>query len=194
MIKLEESCREEPLFRIRELTTIYGDQVVHDRISFDIQRGELLTIIGLNGQGKTTLIKNLSRREIPQRGQIFFEGNETARFNDRDLEYFRRRLGYVFQGGALFTTNLDTCSPATALDNVSAPLRLDDEITMSESEITDRAKACLKIVGVREVDFYKHVKDLSGGTKKRIAIAREIICNPEVIMFFAWDEGLKEWK
>ncbi len=177
-----DRCKD-PLFRIRELFTAYGEQVVHDRISFDIYNGELITIIGLNGQGKSLLIRKLSTRQIPTRGQIFFKGRDISDFSEDEVNSFKRGLGYVFQSSALFTTNFETGSYATALDNVAALLRLRDDTSSTERDILDRSIAALKTVGVREVDFNKYVRDLSGGTKKRISIAREIVCEPEVIFY-----------
>lgn len=172
----------EALFEIRGLTKKYGSRVVLDNLDFDILRGECLVILGRSGTGKSVTLRQLNGLEKPEGGTVVFDGTDLTRLEERELYPFRRRIAMLFQGGALFDS-------MNVLDNVAFPLR--EHSGLPEAEIVERVRHKLSQVGLREADVLtKMPSDLSGGMKKRVALARSLALDPEVILFDEPTTGL----
>lgn len=163
---------DNSLFHIEGLCKSFGSGLVLDHISTDIEKGEVVVIIGPSGSGKSTFLRSLNLLEMPTEGQIFFEGtNITDKHNN--IDKYRQKIGMVFQHFNLFPH-------MTILKNMTlGPIKLRG---MSESEAKELAMKYLERVGLAEkADAYP--SQLSGGQKQRIAIVRSLCMNPEVMLF-----------
>lgn len=156
------------------------DRPVIRGISFKVQRGETLGILGQSGSGKSVTLKLLVGLLKPDRGYVVFEGKDLARMPERDLLELRKRVSYVFQGGAVFDF-------LNVRENIAYPLR--EMGTMDETMIQDRVEYLLQAVGMEDQDVL-HSSKLSIGAKKLVAIARAIANDPEVILYDEPTTGL----
>lgn len=170
----------DALFEIRGLQKAYGERRVLDGIDFDVRRGECLVILGRSGTGKSVTLRQLNGLETPDGGEVRFDGTVVSGLPEHDLYPIRRRIGMLFQGGALFDS-LDI------FDNVAFPLR--EHTAMSEEEIEATVEAKLALVGLEGVED-KMPSDLSGGMKKRAALARSLALDPEAMLFDEPTTGL----
>jgi phospholipid/cholesterol/gamma-HCH transport system ATP-binding protein len=170
----------EALFEIRGLTRKYGSKVVLDGVDFEIFQGECLVILGRSGTGKSVTLRQLNGLEKPDAGRVVFDGTDLTRLEERELFPFRRRIAMLFQGGALFDS-------MNVLENVAFPLR--EHTEMSETEIRETVRHKLSLVGLKDVES-KAPSDLSGGMKKRVALARSLALEPEVVLFDEPTTGL----
>lgn len=142
-------------------------------VSFKIEKGEFVSIIGPSGSGKSTLMHILGALDVPTSGEYFLDGREISKLNDDELSDLRRnKVGFVFQSFNLLPRT-------TVLRNVMLPL-LYSGLTNEERE--KRAKACLKYAGMEESKFMNLSNQLSGGQMQRVAIARALINNPSIIL------------
>lgn len=142
-------------------------------VSFQIEKGEFVSIIGPSGSGKSTLMHILGALDTPTSGEYFLEEKEVSKLNDNELSDLRRnKIGFVFQSFNLLPRT-------TALRNVMLPL-LYSEATYKER--LERAKQCLKYAGMEENKFMNLSNQLSGGQMQRVAIARALINNPSIIL------------
>jgi putative ABC transport system ATP-binding protein len=142
-------------------------------VSFSIEKGEFVAIIGPSGSGKSTLMHILGALDTPTSGSYFLDENEVSKLDDDELSELRRnKIGFVFQAFNLLPRT-------TVLRNVMLPLLYTDT-TAQERE--DRAKICLKYAGMEESKFYNLSNQLSGGQMQRVAIARSLINNPAIIL------------
>ena len=170
----------EVLFEVRGLTRKYGPKVVLDGVDFDILKGECLVILGRSGTGKSVTLRQLNGLEKPDAGSVVFDGTDLTRLEERELFPFRRRIAMLFQGGALFDS-------MNVMENVAFPLR--EHTEMSEKEIRETVRHKLSLVGLKDVET-KAPSDLSGGMKKRVALARSLALEPEVVLFDEPTTGL----
>jgi len=170
----------ELLYEIRGLTKRYGDRVVLDGIDFDIRKGECLVVLGRSGSGKSVTLRQLNGLEKPDEGSVAFDGVDLAELEERELFPIRRRIAMLFQGGALFDS-------MNVFDNVAFPLR--EHTDLSEAEIGERVTHKLSLVHLKDVEG-KMPSDLSGGMKKRVALARSLALDPEVVLFDEPTTGL----
>lgn len=170
----------EALFQVRGLTKSYGDRTVLDNLDFDILRGECLVILGRSGTGKSVTLRQLNGLEKPEAGSVVFDGQELTTLRERELFPIRRRIAMLFQSGALFDS-------MNVLDNVAYPLR--EHTDKSEAEIVDTVRHKLSLVRLREVE-QKMPSELSGGMRKRVALARSLTLDPEVMLFDEPTTGL----
>ena len=145
-----------------------------ENVSFSIEKGEFVSIIGPSGSGKSTLMHILGALDTPTRGTYFLDGHEVSKLNDDELSDLRKnKIGFVFQSFNLLPRT-------TVLRNVMLPL-LYSELTQEERE--KRARECLEYAGMDESKFYTHLSNqLSGGQMQRVAIARSLINNPSIIL------------
>lgn len=170
----------EPFIRIRGLTQSFGENHVLRGIDLDILRGETLAILGGSGCGKSVLMKHLPGLLRPTAGSITVDGVEISRLGEREFGPIRRQMGVLFQGGALFDS-------LTVAGNVAFPLR--EAGMKDESQIADRVSEALGIVHLSgEQD--KLPPDLSGGMRKRVALARAIVHKPACVLFDEPHTGL----
>ena len=159
----------------------FGENRVLEGISLEIQKGETVAILGESGGGKTVLLKVMIGIQAPDKGQVRLFGTDIIGLTDEQMEPMRRRMSVVFQGSAIY-------SGLTVEENVALELR---EIwKLSEKEIAVRVKEALAAVGLEEVDPALVPDELSGGMKKRLAVARAIATKPEVIFYDEPTSGL----
>jgi phospholipid/cholesterol/gamma-HCH transport system ATP-binding protein len=169
-----------PLFEIRGLTKRYGRRKILDGLDFDIHRGECLVVLGRSGTGKSVTLRQLNGLEPPDEGSVFFEGTDLGELTERQLFPLRRRIAMLFQSGALFDS-------MDVLDNVAFPLREHTDLT--DAEIRERVAERLAMVNLAGVEG-KMPSDLSGGMRKRVALARSLALDPEVVLFDEPTTGL----
>jgi len=158
---------------IRDLTYRAGGRVVLDGLSLDIRRGSVTAIMGPSGTGKTTLLRLITGQALPDSGEVIVEGQDVARLGRRDLYALRRRMGMLFQNGALLT-DLDV------FENVAFPLR--EHTTLPESLIRHIVLTKLQAVGLRGAARLMPA-ELSGGMARRVALARAIVMDPEILIY-----------
>ena len=161
----------EPVISIRNLTAQYGDLTVLDNINADIYPGEITVILGGSGCGKTTLIKNILRLVEPVAGSVKFWGEEVLDLDDIQMANILRKVGMLFQSGALLNS-------LSIYENISIPLELHTKLPRS---LIDRIiKVKLNLVNLSEA-LYKFPSELSGGMKKRAALARAMALDPQIL-------------
>jgi phospholipid/cholesterol/gamma-HCH transport system ATP-binding protein len=165
---------------VRNLRVNYGDREILHSISFDISPGETLVILGGSGSGKSTLLRTLVGLEKPSGGEIWIRGKNFAALSDDSRDELLKKMGMSFQGGALFGS-------MTVGENVALPLREHTPLDDSTIEIMVRLK--LDQVGLSGFENYMPAQ-LSGGMKKRAAIARALAMDPEILFFDEPSAGL----
>lgn len=170
----------EALFEVRGLTKRYGDRTVLEDLDFDILRGECFVILGRSGTGKSVTLRQLNGLEKPDAGIIVFDGTDLTKLEERALYPFRRRIAMLFQGGALFDS-------MNVFDNVAFPLR--EHTDFINEKIAETVRHKLSLVRLKDVER-KMPSDLSGGMKKRVALARSLALDPEVMLFDEPTTGL----
>jgi phospholipid/cholesterol/gamma-HCH transport system ATP-binding protein len=150
----------------------YGERSVFDSLSCRFPRGRISVILGASGSGKSTILRLVGGLLRPRAGAVMVDGQDVSRLSQRGLNQIRRKLGMMFQGGAL----LDSYS---VFDNVALPLR--EQRRQSEREIADSVHEILNAVGVSNADNLLP-GELSGGMLRRVALARAIIRKPDVLL------------
>ncbi|MCK4886682.1 MAG: ABC transporter ATP-binding protein [Planctomycetes bacterium] len=169
------------MLAVKNLTKKFGDKLVLDNISLSIEKGKTTVVIGPSGCGKTVLIKHLIALLRPTSGEVYFKGQRIDNLEEKDLNRLRVSYGFLFQGGALF----DSLSVA---ENILFPIREHYKIT-KDSGLEELVKTKLAMVGLDGFQEY-YPASLSGGQKKRVALARAIALNPEVILYDEPTTGL----
>jgi len=170
----------EPVLSLRDLRVSYGEREILHGISFDVVHGETLVILGGSGSGKSTLLRTLVGLEKPTAGEIWIKGRDLAKISAAEMDEMRRKIGMSFQGGALFGS-------MTVGENVALPLREHTKLEDSTIEIILRLK--LQQVGLEGFEYYTPAQ-LSGGMKKRAAVARALAMDPEILFFDEPSAGL----
>jgi phospholipid/cholesterol/gamma-HCH transport system ATP-binding protein len=169
------------IVEVRNLTKRFGAKLVLDNLSLSIEKGKTTVIIGPSGCGKTVLIKHFIVLIRPSGGEVYFEGRRIDDLSERKLSRIRTRFGYLFQEGALFDS-------MTVAENIMFPIRQNYRVK-NWPQIEDIVKAKLAIVGLDGFQNYYPAR-LSGGQRKRVALARAIALNPEVILYDEPTTGL----
>lgn len=162
-----------PYVEIAGLDFAYGDRPVLSGVDMQLPKGKLTAIMGGSGCGKTTLLRIIGGQLRPTRGKIRVAGMDLASFSQKDLYEMRRRMGMLFQFGALFTD-------LSVYDNVAFPLR--EHTCLPESAIRDLVLLKLEAVGLRGAAHLMPA-ELSGGMARRVALARSVALDPELILF-----------
>jgi len=166
---------------LKNLTKKFGDNVVLDNVSLAIEKGKTTVVIGPSGCGKTVLIKHLNALLRPSSGEVYFKNRRIDNLPEDELNRIRTHYGFLFQGGALF----DSLSVA---ENIIFPIRQHYKVS-DWSEVDELVKTKLAIVGLDGFqNFYP--ANLSGGQRKRVALARAIALKPEVILYDEPTTGL----
>jgi phospholipid/cholesterol/gamma-HCH transport system ATP-binding protein len=169
------------MIEVRNLTKIYSSKKVLDDISVDIRDGEIFTIIGPSGTGKSTFLKSVIRLINPEYGKIIIDGVDILSLKSEfEIQKIREKFGYLFQDGALFDS-------LNVWENVSFGLKYLTNI--DEKKYLDVAREKLELVGLKGVE-YKKINELSGGMKKRVALARAIAHNPRYVLYDEPTTGL----
>jgi phospholipid/cholesterol/gamma-HCH transport system ATP-binding protein len=161
------------LIKLVNINKAFGKQVVLDDLSLEIPGGKITALIGPSGEGKSVLIKHMIGLLRPDSGKVFVDGEDIAAMSRRQLNRVREKFGMLFQNAALFDS-------MTIYENVAFPL--EEKTTLSAGEIRDRVHEALEHVGLRDVDE-KYPDQLSGGMKKRVALARALLLDPKIILF-----------
>ncbi|MBI4962052.1 MAG: ABC transporter ATP-binding protein [Desulfomonile tiedjei] len=168
------------MIRLEEVHKRYGQQKVLDGVSFEIMAGSVSTIMGRSGAGKSVLLRHLIGLEQPDSGKIFIDNNDIVGMGARELNKIRRRLGVLFQDGALFDS-------LSVKDNVAFPLR--EHLRLSEKQVADIVHEKLAVVGMSGHEA-KYPAALSGGMRKRVGLARALALDPELVFFDEPTSGL----
>ncbi|RMH06706.1 MAG: ABC transporter ATP-binding protein [Nitrospirae bacterium] len=158
----------------------FGKQVVLRGVNLTIPTGQLTTIIGPSGEGKSVLLKHIIGLMKPDRGEIWVDGVELSRLTGKALNEVRKRFAMLFQSAALFDS-------MTVFDNVAFPLR--EKRLVPEREVPRVVNDMLERVGLTGMG-HKFPAELSGGMKKRVGLARALVMGPEIILFDEPTTGL----
>jgi phospholipid/cholesterol/gamma-HCH transport system ATP-binding protein len=169
-----------PVISARDLRVQYGDREILHGISFDVLAKETIVILGGSGSGKSTLLRTMVGLEKPASGSIRIGGTDLARASASELDVVRKKIGLSFQGGALIGS-------MTVGENVALPLREHSDLEASTIEIMVRIK--LQQVGLLNFQHFMP-SQLSGGMKKRAALARAMAMDPEILFFDEPSAGL----
>ncbi|MDT8389910.1 MAG: ATP-binding cassette domain-containing protein [Lentisphaeria bacterium] len=165
---------------VSHLTMAYGDFVIQRDVSFTIRRGDIFIIMGGSGCGKSTLLRHLVGLKRPAAGQVFFHGEDFWGVDDDQRGDMIRRMGVLYQGGALWTS-------LTLAENVALPLR--EYTQLPADDIRELVALKLALVGLAGFeDFYP--AEISGGMRKRAGLARAMALDPEVLFFDEPSAGL----
>src|SRR6202048_2174692 len=175
-----ESAQAGAVISVRDLRVQYGEREILHGINFDVERSQTLGILGGSGSGKSTLLRTLVGLEKPSAGQIWMKGQNLAEDSRAGMDEIRKKIGMSFQGGALFGS-------MTVGENVALPLREHTNLEDSTIEIIVRLK--LDQVGLAGFEYYMP-SELSGGMKKRAAVARALAMDPEILFFDEPSAGL----
>ena len=163
----------EPMLELKNVSMSFQDRRILDDVSLQVQRGEILVIIGPSGSGKSTLLRLMIGLLKPDSGQIWVDGREISHLDEDDLNQIRRNMGMVFQYSALFDS-------MTVGDNVAFGIR--QHTKMPEEEILRVIRRTLRMVGLMGRENAMP-SELSGGMKKRVSLARAIALNPKIVLY-----------
>jgi phospholipid/cholesterol/gamma-HCH transport system ATP-binding protein len=177
---IADGSSHSPVLQVENLDLSYGEYEVLSGVSFDVQDGSCLVVMGGSGCGKSTLLKSLVGLLEPSGGEVFFDSSNLWASSQEDREAILRGLGVLFQGGALW-------SSMNLLENVSLPLETYTEL--SDSEIAGIAEYKLGLVGLSGYEKF-YPSQLSGGMKKRAGLARAMALDPQVLFFDEPSAGL----
>jgi phospholipid/cholesterol/gamma-HCH transport system ATP-binding protein len=169
-----------PVIELREVSLTFEETQVLSRISFRVDQGETLFLLGVTGSGKSVLLKLILGLINPDSGQVLVHGRDLTGLPEEEIDQIRRRMGIVFQEGALFDS-------LSVYENVAYRLR--EEGLRQEAEIERRVREVLRFVEMEEA-IDKMPSELSGGMRRRVAIARAIISQPEIMLYDSPTAGL----
>lgn len=169
-----------PIIRLDKVSKAFGALVVLDEVTLDVHRGQTLVVIGPSGSGKTVLIKHIVGLIRPDSGRVLFRDQDITSMDERQLVEARQHMGFLFQGGALFDS-------MTVRENVCFPLA--DHNVGDPAFRLRRSSEVLALVGLEGLQD-RYPEELSGGQRKRVALARAIVMGPEVILYDEPTTGL----
>ncbi len=172
---------EDGIIVLKNITKKFGNNIVLDNISLAIEKGKTTVVIGPSGCGKTVLLKHMIVLLRPTSGEVYFKGQRIENVDDKNLNNIRARFGYLFQAGALF----DSLSVA---ENIMFPVRQHCHVTRW-SAVEELVRNKLRMVGLDGLQQF-YPANLSGGQRKRVALARAIALDPEVILYDEPTTGL----
>jgi len=170
----------EALVELRGVSKRFGPLVVLDGLDLTLHRGQTTVVLGPSGTGKSVLLKHMVGLMRPDAGEVWFDGQRVDRKRERDLASVRRRVGFLFQMGALFDS-------LSVEQNICFPLT--EHTSLTRAERLDRCAAVLRMVGLPDAQR-KMPGELSGGQRKRVALARAIVLEPELVLYDEPTTGL----
>jgi phospholipid/cholesterol/gamma-HCH transport system ATP-binding protein len=159
------------MIKVKKLSKKFGSQVVLNNLNLEVKAGELLVVLGESGSGKSVLLQHLIGLMKPDQGSVEIDGQEISRLSEDELLKARRNIGYLFQEGALYDF-------MTVFENVSFPLR--EHTSLKRKDIAAKVIEMLNMVGLEGAEA-KFPSQLSGGMKKRAALARAVILGSKVL-------------
>ncbi|MCX8069254.1 MAG: ABC transporter ATP-binding protein [Thermodesulfovibrionales bacterium] len=168
------------MIEIRQISKSFGSLKVLDNLSLCIGDKEIIAIIGRSGGGKSVFLKHIMGIMKPDSGSILIDGDDITKAKGKELDRIRNNCGVLFQGGALFDS-------MTVYENIAFPLK--EKTRLCQKEILEKVKEALNDVGLSEIED-KYPAELSGGMKKRVALARALITEPKIILFDEPTTGL----
>ncbi len=172
----------EDIIVIENLKKSFGEKKVLKGINLKIKEGKTTVILGLSGSGKSTIIKHIVGLLKPDDGKIYFENQEISALNEKKIFEIRKKIGFLFQSGALFDS-------MNVFENIAFPLK--EHTSLKKEEIEQRIYKVLKMVGLKPEEVIKLYPDeLSGGMRKRVGLARTIVLKPKVILYDEPTTGL----
>jgi phospholipid/cholesterol/gamma-HCH transport system ATP-binding protein len=164
---------DTPLVELRNVTFGYSDRVILDNVSLSIPRGKVTALMGASGGGKTTVLRLIGGQNLAQQGEVLFDGEDVTCMEQQQLYLARRRMGMLFQFGALF-------ADLSVFENVAFPLR--EHTDLSEELVRHLVLMKLNAVGLRGARDLMP-SEVSGGMARRVALARAIVLDPELVMY-----------
>ncbi len=170
----------QPIITVDKVCKRYGAKTILDGLSFEVLRGECFVIMGRSGSGKSVTLRQINGLEKPDSGRVIFDGVEISALEERQLYETRKRIAMLFQGGALFDS-------MTVFENIAFPMRQHTE--WNEEQIGRRVSDRLSRVRLEAVEE-KMPSALSGGMRKRVALARSLALEPDVVLFDEPTTGL----
>ncbi|MDG4867799.1 ATP-binding cassette domain-containing protein [Guyparkeria sp. 1SP6A2] len=170
-----------PVARLAGIRNCFGADCVHEDLDLDIPAGQIIALVGGSGSGKTVLLRTLSMLREPDAGQVELFGVDATQASERERVALRRRVGLLFQGGALFTA-------LTVLENVMLPIR--EHTTIRGSWLTELAMSKVLLAGLPADSADKYPAELSGGMVKRAAMARALALDPGLLILDEPTSGL----
>ncbi len=177
---MAESTNNEPIIELRNVTKRFGALVVFDGIGLELEKGKTTVVIGESGVGKSVLLKHIVGLLRPDSGEVYFHGRRIDHRSEQELVEVRRHIGFLFQLGALFDS-------MTVAENVGFPVR--EHKPCGEAELSKIVREKLHMVGLDGLQD-RRPGQLSGGQRKRVALARAIALDPEVVLYDEPTTGL----
>lgn len=171
---------KKPCIEIDNLTMVYGNKVIQERLTFTVDSGDIFIIMGGSGCGKSTLLRHLIGLQRPAHGTVLYDGVNFWENDAAARQAIMRRFGVLYQSGALW-------SSMTLAENVALPL--EEHTDLSRPEIRDLVELKLALVGLTGFGGY-YPSELSGGMRKRAGLARAIALDPEILFFDEPSAGL----
>ena len=164
--------KEDTIIKFENVTKDYNHEVIAlNKVNIKIKKGEFVFLVGPSGSGKSTILKLLVREELPTDGKVIVNGQDVQALKEKEIPYFRRKIGFVFQDFRLLYDR-------TVAENIEFALRV---VEASDREISSQLKSVLELVGLTgKENFYPH--QLSGGEQQRIALARALATRPPIII------------
>jgi phospholipid/cholesterol/gamma-HCH transport system ATP-binding protein len=172
--------KKDPIIEVKGFEKSFGSKRVLDGLDFHLYQGEVVSLIGGSGTGKSVFLRSLIGLEKPDRGRIFFKGKDVTGFSEEEWYYVRQKVAYAFQGGALFDS-------LTVEENILYPL--DAHTILTRAEKQKKVDEILELLGLAG-NNQTLPADLSGGMQKRAGLARAIILDPDVILYDEPTAGL----
>jgi phospholipid/cholesterol/gamma-HCH transport system ATP-binding protein len=181
VVRLDQVADLRPVIEFKGVTKKFGSKLVLDNVDLGVRRGEVLVILGGSGTGKSVSLRQMNGLDHPDSGQVFVDGVDISHFDEDQLGPIRRKVGMLFQGGALFDS-------MTVFENIAFALR--EHTSMSERDIVHRVGEVLGFVNLgRDVERLLP-SSLSGGMKKRVSLARTVALKPDVLLYDEPTTGL----
>ncbi|MDO7252523.1 ABC transporter ATP-binding protein [Helicobacter cappadocius] len=171
----------KPIIQVKNLYTAYGKHIIHNNISFEVEKGEIFAILGGSGSGKSTLLRSMILLNRPKAGKIEIFGEDIWSLKEDKKNMFLNRCGVLFQFGALY-------SSLNVLENVG--IMLEEYSSYSKKEIQEVSKIWLEMVGLNKRVYQLYPYELSGGMKKRVGLARAMAIGPEILFLDEPTSGL----
>ncbi|HLA27135.1 MAG TPA: ATP-binding cassette domain-containing protein [Syntrophales bacterium] len=164
---------DAPLIEFKDVTKRFGPRTILERVNLQIYEGQVTTIIGLSGAGKSVILKHIIGLLKPDEGDILFRGNPITKMKKSEIAASLAQISYMFQGNALFDS-------MTVHENIALPLR--ETTNLDKAEINRRVMARIEQTELSDAT-YKYPSELSGGMQKRVALARALVTDPRIVLF-----------